>query len=80
MTVIALVVVDDVILDAIRIKALRLTLGVQGEGHRAGEGHGGRPGVLPIVVLGERSVVDVADIELDLVTLIGAAHADTSIS
>ena len=31
-------------------------------------------------LLGQRSVVDVADIELDFVVLIGAAHADTSIS
>ena len=36
--VIALVVVDDVILDAVRVEALRLPLGVQGQGHRAGDG------------------------------------------
>ena len=78
--VIALVVVDDVILDAVRVEALRLPLGVQGQGHRTRESHGSAPGVLSIVVLGQRRIVDVADIELDFVVLIGAAHADTSIS
>ena len=60
--------------------AVSLSLDPQGQGHRAGKSHGVAPGVLTIVVLGQRRIVDIADIELDFVALIGAAHADTSIS
>jgi hypothetical protein len=72
--VITHVVVDGVILDAVRIKALRFAVRVEREGYRAGHRHrsGKRNG--SVRADGDRRIMDVADIEFYFV-----AHIQTSI-
>ena len=68
-TVIAHVVVDDVVGHPIGIEVLRLTVGIQGDGN--GTGHRGRHSIghRPVLCDGEQGVVRILKVEFHLIVL-----------
>nr|DAV91027.1 MAG TPA: hypothetical protein [Caudoviricetes sp.] len=69
-TVIAHIVVDDVIGHAIGVEVLRLTVGIQGDGHGTGHGDGGTIGGGAVLTQSQQCIMGVFQVEFHLVCFI----------